>query len=264
LDGAHLWSARNSLGSLFSTETNFSIAEKSSDPSVDDIYFFHPGKFLTDEYTLDGSNLLTQDFFINENDPAFSTRFRFDQKKGFTQYSLDDERTYEREQSVRIKWHLVEEIANQIDYIHQIDNLTANAFSLNARGVVANSLVMDWSYRPEKKIELGFTFDFIQSTNYDTTIANINDQTVRLVYSIETKGQARVEFTRNEVLLTDAGIYTPYQLTDGKVQGKTYLWKLALDYRLTEFMQATIDYEGRIENISAPVNTGRAEVRAYF
>jgi hypothetical protein len=48
------------------------------------------------------------------------------------------------------------------------------------------------------------------------------------------------------------------------VPGKTWLWRAALDYRLTNFVQASLNYDGRSEGGRPPVHTGRAEVRAFF
>jgi len=48
------------------------------------------------------------------------------------------------------------------------------------------------------------------------------------------------------------------------VPGKTWLWRAALEYRLTNFVQASLNYDGRSEGGRSPVHTGRAEVRAFF
>jgi hypothetical protein len=169
-----------------------------------------------------------------------------------------------QEQSVRIRWHLVEEISNQIDVNHKIDNLSSTQLINRVRGISSNALSTDWSYRPIQKVELGFRFDVGRATNFDTTEANSNDQSVRLTYSIQTKGQARMEFSREEVLLTKSGLFFPFELTGGKVGGKTWLWKLSLDYRITDFLQSSVNYDGRMENNGTPIHSGKAEVRAFF
>jgi hypothetical protein len=42
------------------------------------------------------------------------------------------------------------------------------------------------------------------------------------------------------------------------------LWSVAFDYRVTQFIQATMNYDGRTEGGRSPVHTARAEVRAFF
>jgi hypothetical protein len=56
----------------------------------------------------------------------------------------------------------------------------------------------------------------------------------------------------------------PYELTGGRVAGKTWVWRSTFEYRVTQFLQASMNYEGRSEGGSAPVHNARAEIRAFF
>ena len=250
--------------SALSSETYFRVEEKSSEPDTREIYLLHFSSFLNDQTTLAGSNLISQDVFIQENSPEFSARFRFLQRRGLTQFALQHERTYNREQSVRIRWQLVKEISNQVEFTHKNDNLLATQISNRSRFIISNSLSFDWSYRPEQSVELGFKFGVGQATNFDTTMADLNDQSLRLVYSFEEKGQTRVELSREEVNLDRGGIFLPFELTNGKVAGKTWLWRFGFDYRITQYIQASVSYDGRSEGGGSPIHTARAEVRAFF
>ncbi len=247
-----------------SAETYARVEEKSTDPDTKQLYFLHLSRFLNDRTTLAGSNLFTQDLYVLENNPALSLRLRYSQNKGLTQYALATERTYGREQSLRLRWQLVKEIANQVDYIIGRDVLDAQEAGNRVRDIRSNSLESAWSYRPQQQVELGFSCGFGSAQNEDTTSADLNDQSVRFVYSFEGVGQARAEMTREEVILARAGPSTPFELTSGKSAGRTWLWHLAFDYRLTRFIQATVGYDGRSEEGRAVVHTARAEVRALF
>jgi len=231
---------------------------------MQNIYLLHFSKFLNDQTTLVGSNLISQDVYLLENNPEFSARLRFVQRKGLTQYALLRERSFSRERSIRLRWQLIKEISNQIDFVQKIDNLAASQFSNRVRSVNLNSLALDWSYRPEQNIEVGFKFGVGQASNFDTTTADLNDQSVRVLYSLLGQGQARIEVGREEVILAKATGVLPFELTNGKVTGKTWLWRAALDYRITNFIQSTVTYDGRIEGGGHPVHTASAEVRAFF
>jgi hypothetical protein len=56
----------------------------------------------------------------------------------------------------------------------------------------------------------------------------------------------------------------PFELTKGLVIGKSYFWTLNFEYRISNFIQATLNYFGRAEGRSKVIHTGTAEVRAYF
>jgi len=64
--------------------------------------------------------------------------------------------------------------------------------------------------------------------------------------------------------VSGVSINLPYELTGGRLTGKTWLWRTSAEYRITNFLQATANYEGRSEGLKKPVHTMRAEVRAFF
>ena len=123
---------------------------------------------------------------------------------------------------------------------------------------------MDWSYRPERNIEFGFRYGVGRASNFDTTTADLNDQSVRCIYSLSGRGQLRGEFTREEASVARSGAVLPFELTNGRPNGKLWRWQANLDYQVTQFLQATLSYDGRSEASGTSVHTGKAEVRAFF
>ena len=123
------------------------------------------------------------------------------------------------------------------------------------------------TYVPVLNIETGFVLEFRRNEDFfpvSPTQANINKQTLKFAYSIETKGKLRIEVERDEALLSANPLFLPYELTKGISVGKSYLWSLNLDYRVTNFIQATVSYNGRAEGGAKVIHTGTAELRAYF
>lgn len=266
-DGSRLLEENSTAGwilSKLSFETTARVEEKSNDQDTRYIYLLDLSRYLNDGSTLAGSNLITQDINLLENDPAFSLRGRYLQRRGLTQLSSQNERTYTRERSIRVRWQLIKEFANQTDISERRDRLSATSFSTRERAVAGTSLSTDWSYRPVKDIEFGFRIGVGQATNFDTSSADMNDQSMRILYSFEGRGQARAELTREEVAVERPGLVLPFELTGGRRIGKTWIWRASLEYRITQFIQATTMYEGRSEGMSTPVHTARAEVRAFF
>lgn len=252
---------------VVSTETYFRVEEKSKDPETRNIYFLQLGKFLNDQTTLSGNNYLSQDLHLFENNQEYSLRARFVQRKGFTQFSTASERSYLRERSVRFRWQLVEEIANQVDYVNKLDRVTSPQASARMRDILSNSILSDWSYRPEQRLEIGFSTGVGRSVDRDAAgelVADLNNQAVRLVYSFESRGQGRIEFHREEATLQGQRRALPFELTSGRVVGKTWLWRTNFDYRISQAMQITIGYDGRSEAGGTPIHSARAEAKAFF
>jgi hypothetical protein len=249
------------------SETYIRIEENTTERDLASIYLLRFAKFQQDGTTIAGSTLFTQDLMVLEGNPLFSARLRFSQRRGLTNLSGELEHAFVRERSLRLRWQLVPEIANQVDYVNRIDRVSGAADSPRLRDILSNGATFDLSYRPQQNAELGFKLDVSRANDRFSTPelqADLNAQTVRVVYAFQGAGQVRVELAREEVQLARAVDTFPFELTGGRVPGKTWIWRAAFDYRMTQFLQATLNYEGRTEGGQKPVHTARAEVRAFF
>lgn len=249
------------------TETYVRIDEKSSEPDVKKIYLLHFSSYLRDSTTIAGSQVATQDFLFFDGQPAFSARLRLSKRDGLVDYSGGAERSHSTEQSARFRWQFGTEIGNQFDYVHKSDRLTAVVATPRARDIASDVGSFDISYRPEQRTEFGFKIDVGRSTDRLPalpTVADLNTQSVRFVYAFPGSGQFRSEFSREEIALSRTLTVIPYELTGGRVEGKTWIWRLGFEYRLTQFVQASASYDGRSEGGGSPVHTARAELRAFF
>ena len=253
--------------SIISGETYMRVDEKSTERDLKQIYLLHFSRFQNDTTTIAGVQLFTQDLYFFEGQQAFSARLRYSQQNGLQNFSGGDERSYVRERSLRLRWQLVSEISNQVDFVNRLDRLASAPISPRARDILSNDLMFDLSYRPRQEIELGLKVEVARGTDrlpVPEVTADLNSQSVRFVYAFQGAGQTRLEFTRDEISMPRAPQTFPFELTGGRVVGKTWIWRGAFDYRITSFLQASMNYDGRVEQGGAPVHTARAEVRAFF
>lgn len=223
--------------------------------------------FQNENTTIRGSNYIQQDFFLFENDQELSFRFRFAQRTALSQFSSGYESYFNRERSLRIKFKMVKEISNQTDIINQIDNVSAPANSNRIRQISSNNISSEFSYRPDKNIEVGFRIKVGRSEDSHPaipTIIDLNSELLRFNLSFLGTGRLRIEIERNELISNTTQNFIPYELTNGNQIGKNYYWRLNFDYKLLTFLQTTISYDGRFQGESRIVHTARAEARAYF
>ncbi|MDE3057267.1 MAG: hypothetical protein KGJ59_04850, partial [Bacteroidota bacterium] len=254
--------------SALSTETLIRIEEQSSDPDTKQLYLLNVKHFLNDHTTILGAQIFQQDMYVFQNRREFSVRFRFLQRRGLGQYASGVERSYNRERSARIRVQLTKEISDQVELVNKQDNV-ASAVSERAREIAGNLLSSDLSYRPEQNLEVGFTLQTSSSEDFSPltpVTASFNSQGIRTVFSFEGAGQARIDFSREEIMLENSPPLqlVPYELTDGRDVGKTFLWGVSFDYRITGNIQSSLQYTGRTSKNGAIIHTGRAEVRAFF
>ncbi len=265
-----LSSSDNFLRSLLravSSETYVRIEEKSSDERTSNIYMLRTSAFLNEETTIRGSQLMRQDIFLFERNADLSLRFRYEQNRGFSQYALADERSFRAERSVRLRSQPVREIGLQADLAFRRDGATSAQAGSRTRAINATAFNGDFSYRPYRSVEVGFVLGLTDATDTypgQETEADINSLTLRAVMSFEGPGRLRVELERSDVVLSSAVSRYPFELTDGKAEGKSWVLRVNFDYRITSFLQAGAGYLGRSEGGSAFIHTARAEVRAFF
>lgn len=253
--------------SALSAETYVRVDEKSTEESIADIALLHFRKFQQDSTTLSGARLFSQDLLVLDGNPSVSGRLRFLERRGMSNYSGGIEKRYGRERSARIRFRFVPEIAQQIDVANKADRVSGEIAASRIHDISSNEITLDISYRPEQRFELGLKIGTSTSTDRSPAApleSSLNTQAVRATYAFEGAGQARAEFSREEVLFRRSVDQFPYELTGGRLPGKTWLWKGGLEYRLTNFLQSSVTYDGRSEGGSPVIHTARAEVRAFF
>ena len=250
-----------------SSETYWRIEENSQETNYANIYLLKLSTFQNKNTTIRGSNYIQQDFFLFENNQELSFRFRFTQRTALNQFSSGFEEYYDRERSLRIKFKMIKEISNQTDFVNEIDNVNAPVNSNRIRKINSNNVTSEFSYRPDRNIEVGFRIKAGRSEDsYPEipTVIDLNSQLIRFNLSFLGTGRLRIEIERNELIANTTENTIPYELTNGNQVGKNYYWRLNFDYKLSSFLQTTISYDGRVQGANKIVHTAKAEARAYF
>jgi len=250
-----------------STETSWRIEEITKEEDLSKIYLMQLKYFQDDSVTIRGANFFLQDIFINENQQDLSFRFRYSQRISMSDFNTGIEKGYNRERSIRIRFRMVKEVSNQTDVVNITDNVSAPQPSAQNRQITDNSIASDFSYRPDKNIEIGFKLKVGRSEDdfpAEPTIIDLNSELIRINLSFAGTGRLRIELERTELLANTTQNFLPYELTAGNQLGKNYFWRLNFDYRLASFLQTTVSYDGRLQGSSKVAHTARAEARAYF
>ncbi|MBK7106591.1 MAG: hypothetical protein IPH62_15060 [Ignavibacteriae bacterium] len=254
------------LNSLYS-ETTFRIEENSKIIDTKKIYLLNFNSFLNDSTTIRGTNYFQQDLHILKNQRDLSFRLRFTENRNLNQFSSGIEKSYLKEKEIRIKFRMVDEINNETEFKNKIENVQAPINTNRSRLVNSNELQTDFSYRPYTNLEFGFLIkvsrleDKFPST---PTILDENKLNLRLTLSLLEKGRLRFEFERTELLVNTNQNIIPFEITNGNLIGKNYIWRTNFDYRFTGNLQTNINYSGRLQGKGKVINTLRAEARAYF
>lgn len=250
-----------------STETYFRTEEKNKNQNTSDIYFLHFSTFQNDSNTLFGTQLFQQDINFFEFNPSYSLKLRYLQQRTFNQFVSGNERLFVIQKSVKLKVGLTKDLTTLLEYQNSTDRNDAPVTSVRNRNINSDGFITDFSYRPVQEIESGFQINLIRAIDkypFVPTQADINQQILRFIYSFTLSGRLRLEIERDEVKLNKSSDLFPYELTSGRIPGKSFLWRAFFDYSISKNLQASINYDGRAEGSRKVIHTGRAEVKAFF
>jgi hypothetical protein len=272
------WNATRSIGRhapawlrALSTETLLRVEERSSDPHPSNVYALRWGTFLASATTLAGQQLVTQDVHVFEGDPAFSVRARIVERRALTQLVSAPERAYGNERSLRIRNRWSVDLGQQTDLWVRRDRMLSNGANPRERDITAVGGAVDMTMRLDRQWEAGWSIGLASNADRrsGTVVeATTNEQALRLTFGMPMAGQIRGEVRREEsTIASSTGLlpaHLPYELTDGKAVGRSWLWRLSGDLQVTSLIQVSVGYFGRQEGGGPTVHTARVEARAVF
>ncbi len=255
--------------SRISTETSLRVDERSTLPGAGSIALLNLSRFLDPATTISGQQLLTNDVHYGEADPDLSIRLRVTESRGLTQLVNAPVSSYGNERSVRVRGRLSVDINDEAEVYVKRDRSLGDVLSARNRDLVVTGGQNDLLYRLDRVWELGLMLGFQRSENVadgQEGTADLNEQAVRLTMGIPSRGSMRAELRREEITLTGfaASVAVPYEMTGGRPVGRSWLVELRGDLRLTDVIQLTASYLGRLEPGSRIVHTARAEAKAVF
>ncbi len=254
------------LNSL-SSETSFRVEENSRMLDTKKIYLLNFNYFMNDSTTIRGSNYFQQDLHIFKNQRDLSFRFRFTERNSLNQFSAGLEKSYLKERGLKIKFRMIQEVNNETEYTNLVENVNAPKNTNRSRSTNGNELKTDFSYRPYNNLEFGFLLKVGRIEDHypaTPTIIDENKINLRFTLSLLERGRLRFEIERTELLTNTTQNIIPFEITNGNLIGKNYIWRTNFDYRFSTNLQTNINYSGRIQGKGKVINTLRAEARAYF
>lgn len=258
--------ARKILSPL-TTETYFRVEENSQDPNETNIYLVKLQTFQNPATTIRGNKIIQQDFNLFEYNPDFNIHFRFIEKKGFSKFSLNDEKRFQQDKLIRLRFKPLKEFANQSEINFNRNEITSSNYLLrnfNIRGVNFSSKIF---YYPYVNVETAFKLELNSSKDFYPVIPTelkLNTQELSLSVMFSLRGKISLSVERTEMLINQTQNYLPFELTRGYLPGKNYIWRILTDYQFGSGIQTSFVYDGRVQGKNNPIHTATAEIRAYF
>ena len=262
-----------------SSETVLRIEEKSTEKDLKQIYLLNFQKFQNDSTTLFGKIVYQQDLYLFENELT-NVRFRYLESQSLSQFSLGIEKKLFLERGIRFMTRLGQKLGFELNMASTYNRsraLSSGSSNLSSTGreyeIIGYNVSPNVSYRPIQDWEIALLLSYDDRTDRQPLLlgeakpvqANISMITLGSTYSFRGKGRLKAEIERTSTSIENqqTGSST-YELTQGNSKGETFIWLVNFQYRLSRFITASLNYDGRSLPKGQVIHTGKAEIRAVF
>ncbi|MDZ7338650.1 MAG: hypothetical protein ONB30_08920 [candidate division KSB1 bacterium] len=255
--------------SALASETLVRIEEKSRESDPWQIYRLNLRRFQRDGTTVAGLITLRQDLFVLQQSRLFSLRLRYQGRKEKNNQYLEGGQDQRLEEwSTRVTSQLGPRLGLQVDAAQERNTRTFRFAGRQNRDVRSRGATVAVSYRPKPALELALKAKGAAQEDVafsPPTKALFVSLQPGAVYSLPGKGQMRADVEWVQVGVEPAGRVIPYEVAEGNQPGATLRWNLAVDYRVSENVRASLSYSGRSEpQRPEALHVAKAEVRAFF
>ncbi len=245
------------------------IREENRTEQLEDIYLMRLNNFRDDSLTINGRIFIEQDVELFRNNPRRELRITADrmrsqqrQASGLENSSSDNIRV---RAGGRISRRYRVMTTAQIGRNENRSEAFASRNYTIKGGEVRPRLDIRWSQR----LQSGAGFSLLnKSDHFAEDPARVRGLTLqtdsRMTFGRRLQTSVRLErrsFTLSGGPSTSMG---EFELTDGAGIGQTWAWSLQSDYRISDFLRASLQYDGRTVPSRPAIQTLRFTVNAVF
>ncbi|MEX1122481.1 MAG: hypothetical protein WED82_10130 [Balneolales bacterium] len=259
------------LEALFSGmrfNTRIEINENNKTQNIDDIYLLRLHKFQDDSLTMQGRIFLSQDIQFFRDSPIYEARITADRSLGQNQQAVGVENQFFQNLRLETGYRFFRRytLKNEVRF-GQRDNLSENLVSRNYQ-ITSREIMPSFEIRVDRNLQAGIGFSVIRRQDVysqdpvQADAFNIHTD-ARISLGPNLQGIMRIE-RRSFRLDGQSSSMGMFELTDGAGEGNTWNWSFQTNYRISDFIRASVNYDGRTITDRPLIHTLRFEISAAF
>lgn len=244
------------------------IRERNTTNRLEDIYLLRLNTFRDDSLTIEGRLYWQQEVDLFTQNRLFDLRFSVDQNLGLNRRATG----LDEQESVSIRFYST--LRTLRGWQFTIAGRSASSLNISENLSGRNYDIRDVGIEPEIRYEIsrawqiGLGSSIIRkSDRFSADNATLNmfrlRADTRVFAGMGLQGQGRIEFRSNRLTGTTSSL-GEFEMTEGAGLGSTFLWSAGLSWRVSEFIRATVNYDGRTITDRPAVQTLRVVFTAVF
>ncbi len=283
INPAAVW--RNKTGvrkivAMFSVFASISISKKTfveKSKKVGD--YFNPFPLKREDNQVVATTISSRNtLYFNRMESKYGAQFDFNYTRNRTLLTAGFENRLVQSQGVSLRWNIIKALNTQWGYVNGLKSNQSDFYDNLRYRFTYNDASADINYQFKTFLRIGLKYDFSNKINPTDTVGNQTAQSHKLTlnarYNRQGKSSVDASFSYATIKYNDKNYpnqQLEYAMLEGLNNGNNLVWSASYSQSLTENIQLTIVYDGRMTGFTPgdkstlkSVHTGRAEIRAVF
>ncbi len=223
---------------------------------------------ISDNVLITEASLMSGFLYFNKTNPKYGLDFSYQSNRSKTLLTNGVEARTNKNYGLRLRWNISRKFSTIIKAEKNEKVYAAEFYPGNNYFIKGYLGEPQFVYQPSSVLRITLGYEYSNSENLLGEVgerALNNKVTLDLKYNVIAKSVININTMFANVDYIGAP-NTPVQYTmlEGLQSGQNYLLNVSFDRKLSQFIEMSISYEGRLTGDNPIVNTGRAQVRALF
>lgn len=270
LKPAAVWSNKQGVRkfiSRFANQTAYRVDRKSTENDLSKAYNPFIAETKDPELiTLNSSFRNT--LFINQLSPVFGLDVTHQDVRNKTLLVNGFDTRQNKFDEVRLRWNISSQFWWDIAYKNGRKISRSQYFNTRDYSILYYEASPKFNYQPNTAFRATLSFKYTDKKNnleYGAQHAVSQDYGAEIKYNVLQKGSLNLKANFIQIKYTgEQNNSLAFEMLDALQKGKNITWGLIYQRNLSNNLQLSLTYDGRVSETTKAVHTGGAQVRAYF
>lgn len=250
-------------------QTVFEITEKTESTELGKVYRLSPEVLRNPDQTLNGRLRFSQELGLFRDRPQFGLSLGYMELHNLTRLAAGSEARDQSNWNAEARLRILPVFNVRINGSLETNQQESLTFKSRNYNILSRNAVGEISYLGSAQFQGSLSLLYSGKANRAVDVlqaAQVWRVPVQLRFAIAQKLQATtsVEWANVRVEGGETSGLAGYELTDGRGEGRSWLWNMTLNYAFSRMIRATFYYDGRTAADAPTVHNFRAQVSATF
>ena len=223
---------------------------------------------LTDSALISNNTSLRNTLYYNKNSPTYGLDFTLQEIRNKVLLSNGFESRLNRSRILNFRWNINRELLTNFNYENGEKINKSDFFSTRDYHLFSNAAEPKLTYQPGSAFRISFSYRYSEKRNTNGNEgekAFLNKLNLESKYTTVNSGSitAKISYVNVKFNAGEQSLLA-YEMLEGFKAGENFVWNLSVQKNISNYMQLSLNYEGRKLQDSKIIHTGGIQFRAFF